>query len=53
MPGSDRPCPAPVMHETIARAVRDGRILGGPERIGASARRIDASLASFGAPSRA
>lgn len=41
---AERPCPAPAMHEAIARALRDGRIPGGLERIRESAARIDAAM---------
>jgi beta-N-acetylhexosaminidase len=39
-PGPARACPAPAMHEAILRALRDGRILGGEERIRESVRRV-------------
>lgn len=39
-PGATRDCPAPVMHEAIARALRDGQIVGGEDRLRASWSRI-------------
>lgn len=44
-PGMERPCPAREMHEAITRALRDGRIIGGEERLRASAARIARLLA--------
>ena len=44
-PGPVRVCPAPAMHEAIARAVTDGRIEGGLDRLRESAARIEAALA--------
>lgn len=43
-PGPSRDCPAPLMAETIARALRDHRIPGGPARLHASGDRIARSL---------
>ncbi len=40
----ERPCPAPAMHEAIARALRDGRIPGGLDCIRESAARIDGAM---------
>lgn len=39
-PAEDTPHPAPLAHEAIARALRDGRIVGGESRLRESARRI-------------
>ena len=44
-PGMERPCPVREMHEAITRALRDGRIIGGEERLRASAGRIARLLA--------
>ncbi len=43
-PGDPRACPAPAMHEAVARAVTDGRVVGGIERLALSAARIEATL---------
>lgn len=43
-PGDPRACPAPAMHEAVARAVTDGRVEGGVDRLALSAARIDATL---------
>lgn len=44
MAGPPRPCPAPIMAEALTRALRDGRIQGGVDRLRASAARIDKAM---------
>jgi beta-glucosidase-like glycosyl hydrolase len=41
-----RPCPAPAMAEALRRALREGRIEGGLDRLEASAQRIRRALAA-------
>lgn len=47
-PGPWRTCPASMMAESVAKALADGRITGGVDRLRESAARIDAALAPRG-----
>lgn len=49
-PGEERRCPAPEMHEAVAKAVTDGRVDGGLDRLALSASRIEATLVAPARP---